>query len=607
MLAALVVLAVAATGDADAPDSVTYWLDEIVVTATRSATPVTRVPVSVSVVTAQDIRSSNARSFADLLEELPGVSVQRTGDFGRSDPIIRGLGDNGKRLLVLVDGRPEKMSLYGCTVTHTLPLGEVEKVEVVRNALSYLYGSDAMGGVINILSARPTAPLELGVRLLYGTYDTQTYQVHHGAAKPGFSYLLTADHRSSDGHVSNSAYKGTDLGVRLAAEPRDNLSLKLGGKWFDGRKHEPPPRGAEGPWEDVWNDYVRYGADAAADWNVGSAMVQAQAFFTGGEHQFSDGWHSRDWTVESRTELHRSLPGDGQLLVGLSGRRQWGERLGASPWDGSRSEAAGYVHAALPASHSSQATVGLRYAADSEGNTALAPAFAALWRASRRLTLRAAATTGFRFPQLADLYLLPPSNPALDPEQSLDMELGARVSLGRGATALEAAVFRRELWDLIETVPYEGAPPWRFENEGRATLRGLEGAIRSRPLSWLEAALSYTHLDPGFRTTGRVRDRASLRLRAETVRWDCSLGASRVWGAYAANDRKEKLPDYLLVDVKGTVRICSGVDGFLAIDNLLNEDYLVYAALPGSGAGAYEMPGRRFTVGLTLDYPSQGR
>jgi vitamin B12 transporter len=602
MTAVAVALALAAGTSPDPPDSVAYWLDEIVVTATRSARPIARIPVSVSAITAREIRSSNARSFADLLERLPGVSIQRTGEFGRSDPIIRGLGDNGKRLLVMVDGRPEKMALFGCTVTHTLPLGRVERVEVVRSALSHLYGSDAMGGVVNIVTAKPTSPVEVGIRSVYGTYATQIYQLNHGGARPGFSYLVMADHRSSDGHVDNSAYRGTDLGTRVEVEPRTDVSIKLGGKWFDGRKYEPPPRGQDGAWNNVWNDYTRYGADASADWSVGRVIVQAHAFYTGGEHRFSDGWHSTDRTLESRAELRRSLSGEGEVLVGLFAKHQWGERLGASPWDGGRSEAAGYVQAELPTGQTSRATLGLRYAGDSEGNAALAPALAAVWRASRRLSLRAATTTGFRFPQLTDLYLFPLSNPALDPERSLDIELGATARLGH-ATSLEGVIFQRELWDLIETVPYPGTPPSRYANEGRGTFRGFEATVRSRVRYWLEAALTYTNLDPGAATRGRVKNTAHLSILAGTVSRNLRLSVSQAWGAFAENDEREKLPDYLLIGAKGTVRLGWGAEAFVAVDNLLDRDYLVYAALPGSGAGAYEMPGRRFTAGIGLDYP----
>ncbi len=592
------------TGEAgtEPPDSVAYWLNEIVVTATRSSRPISRIPVSVSVITDEEIRSSNARSFADLLEHLPGISVQRTGEFGRSDPIVRGLGDNGKRLLVLVDGRPEKMAIFGCTVTHTLPLGNVERVEVVRTALSHLYGSEAMGGVINILSSRPRSPLELRLQALYGTDDTQIYQVTHGGARHGLSYSLTADHRSSSGHVPNSSYEGTDLGARVDLVPEPDLLVHLGGKWFNGRKDEPTPRGQENTIAEAWNNYLRYAGDASADWDLGNALIQTNAYLTAGEHEFSDGWHSEDRTLGLRAEVRGEVARRAEVLAGFSAKRQWGERLGDAPWDGDRSEAAVYIHAEHPASTTSTTTLGLRYAVDSEGNAALSPAVAALWRATHMLSFRGSMTGGFRFPQLSDLHLLPLSNPDLTPERSLDLEVGATARLGRGST-VQAALFQRELWDLIEAVPYSGSPPSRFANQGRATFRGFEATVRSRLSSWIEAAVAYTHLDPGSHTKGRVRNKADLRLRVETTYWDCSLTGSQVWGAYAGTDAEKRLPDYLLVSLKTTTRIGWAVEGFFALDNVLDEDYFVYAELPGSGAGAYRMPGRRFTVGLGLDLP----
>ncbi len=604
MLAAALLLLFSMGSSLNPPDSVAYWLDEIVVTATRSARPVSRIPVSVSAITAHEIRSSNARSFADLLEGLPGISVQRTGEFGRSDPIIRGLGDNGKRLLVLVDGRPEKMALFGCTVTHTLPLGKVDRVEVVRNALSHLYGSDAMGGVVNIVTAKPKSPLEAGVRSVFGSHGTQIHQLNHGGARAGFSYLLTADRRSSDGHVAHSSYRGTDLAARFEAQPRADLTVRLGGKWFDGLKHEPPPRGADGAWTEVWNDYTRYGADASADWNRGTSLIQTQLFVTGGEHRFSDGWHSVDRTLEGRAELRNNVRRGGEILVGFSARNQQGERLSDTPWDGGRSEAAAYVQAELPVSRVAQATLGVRYAGDSEGNAALAPAGGLLWKVSSGLRFRAAATTGFRFPQLTDLYLFPPSNPDLRPERSLDVELGVTARLGHGAS-VEGVVFQRELWHLIETVPWSGTPPWRYMNEGRGTLRGFEATARGRLRSWLEARLAYTSLDPGVLTRGRIRNAADLSVVIGTVSRNLSLSASQSWGAYAENGGRERLPDYLLIGAQATAALAWGIETFLAVDNLLDTDYLVYAALPGTGAGAYEMPGRRFTLGVRLDYPTR--
>jgi iron complex outermembrane receptor protein len=121
-----------------------YSLDEIVVSATRVERAIKDLSATISVVTRQDIEASNTKSCTDVLNSLPGVFVNKTGDFGRADVDIRGLGDRGRSVMVLTDGRPVKMGLYGCTVTHTLPLDNVERIEVVRGPASVLYGSDAI-------------------------------------------------------------------------------------------------------------------------------------------------------------------------------------------------------------------------------------------------------------------------------------------------------------------------------------------------------------------------------------------------------------------------------------------------------------------------------
>jgi len=104
---------------------------------------------------ATDILSIRPLNALGALTHLPGIFSHRTGDFGRRDVEIRGIGQRGVRLAVLVDGRPEKMGIFNCSVTHSFPLDNVERIEVVRGPSSVLFGPDAMGGVVNIITRRP--------------------------------------------------------------------------------------------------------------------------------------------------------------------------------------------------------------------------------------------------------------------------------------------------------------------------------------------------------------------------------------------------------------------------------------------------------------------
>ena len=158
-----------------------YAIDEVVITASRLAVPYTNLPFSAEVLTAKDIAVSDANSPTDAAAGLPGVFVQKTGDFGRSDIAIRGLGNNGRQVMVLMDGHPVKMGLFGCTITHALPLSGVEQVEVIKAPASVLYGSDALGGVLNIVTSPPPGDLTLRASTTYGTHSTWKANLFHGA------------------------------------------------------------------------------------------------------------------------------------------------------------------------------------------------------------------------------------------------------------------------------------------------------------------------------------------------------------------------------------------------------------------------------------------
>ena len=114
--------------------------EEVVVTATMTRKAVKDCSASVSVITPQAVEAIPASNALNLLGQFPGVFVRRTGDFGRADIDIRGLGNRGRRIAVLVNGRPEKMGLFGCVVSHAFPLDNVERIELVRGPASVLYG-----------------------------------------------------------------------------------------------------------------------------------------------------------------------------------------------------------------------------------------------------------------------------------------------------------------------------------------------------------------------------------------------------------------------------------------------------------------------------------
>ena len=178
-------------------------LEEIVVTATRTERLLKDVPASVTLITKEDIEKTSARYVDDILRDVVGVEVRRAR--GISSPCthlrLRGFA-HPRSTLILRDGMPVNRIACGGMKWNEFPLGIVDRVEVVRGAASSIYGSSAMGGVINIITRKPEKkPISIGADLTYGTYNTWNGGINlSGSLMDRFGYLLYYNHLETDGY-----------------------------------------------------------------------------------------------------------------------------------------------------------------------------------------------------------------------------------------------------------------------------------------------------------------------------------------------------------------------------------------------------------------------
>jgi outer membrane cobalamin receptor len=581
-------------------------VDEVVVTAERVRHPVRDVAASVSVLTAADLARTTARTATAALASLPGVFVQKTGAFGRSDIDIRGVGDRGCRVQVLVDGRPEKMPIYGCVVTHTLPLNNVERIEVVRGPLSVLYGSDAMAGVVNIVTRRADKPLELGTRLDYGSYNTRHLVASAGLKQGRFDALLSGDKAMSDGHLPNSQYNGNDVSLRAGYDFSSAFQLDFTGKYFDGVKHEP--KRSTDPDTFVatgWNHYQRGGLDLTGTLGSEAFGGFAKVYRTFGEHIFdpTDGWHSTDFTNGVTLHGHRRFDFGNLVQAGVEGSQLSGTWIKSDTnkptW--TRMQAGVFVQdeqAVGPVT----ANAGLRLNYDDIGGPALCPKVGLVGRIPSGTTVRASVNRGFRFAPLNYTSVFPPKNESLKPEVSWNYEVGANQQIVPGLNA-DAAAFILKGEDLIETAFVPGrVPPVQFQNKGSFTFKGVEAAIELRRGPW-RSAISYTLTDFGSNTRARAGSKLNLSAGATLAKLDLDASFQRVARYYAADSSRSPIPAYYTVDLRAGYPVLAWLGVLASVENLFNRQYDTYADLPGTQAGLYRMPGRSFTVGLKLEKP----
>jgi len=583
-----------------------YTLGEIVVSATRVERAVRDLSATVSVVTREDIEAENTNSCTDILGSLPGVFVNKTGDFGRADVDIRGLGDRGRSVMVLTDGRPVKMGLYGCTVTHTLPLNNVERIEVVRGPASVLYGSDAMGGVINIITRRAEFGFQSDLTSSYGSYSTRHLRLRHGGAPGRVNYYLTGDWRTSDGHLPNSAYEGSDGTVRLGYQLTDRWEAAISAKYYDGRKEEPQldPRDVNyspAP-ADAWNEYRRGSVELSLRGRMGRWEGVLMGYRNFGDHLFSDGWDSEDVTHGGILHMTGPVAPGNTLTLGLDARQQGGQVFTpafAGKWD--KTEVAVFAHDEQVFLARFIFTLGARYHHDELAGGEFCPQAGLVYHMDEKTIFRGLVNKGFRAPQINELYIFPPHNEDLEAERVWNYEVGVNRILWPGV-ALDLAAYRMDGTNLIETAANDSPPPmFLFKNIGEFRFQGLEAGLEIKPAGGIQARLGYTYLDPGERTTGRPGDKVDISARWAWKGFQLSTTGQYVTRYYAADQSRQRIPDSFIWDLKGSYQIISGVRVFIAVDNVTDDTYAVYANLPGSAAGLYTMPRRRATAGLVFE------
>lgn len=573
---------------------------ELTVTAAPFRKAVQDFSVSVSIMDETDILSLRPFNALGALTCLPGIFADRTGDFGRTDIEIRGIGYRGVRLAILVDGRPEKMGIFGCAVTHAFPLDNVERIEVVRGPSSVLFGPDAMAGVINIITRRPAEGFRTDLTAAYGAYDTASLNLRHGAKLGKFDYYFTLDRTTSDGHVPHSSYRGTSFTGRTGLELGSGLSLSLQSKYFDGLKNEPGPLSL--PDLVSWNRYKRGSVNLCLDGRWKSFDLSLMVYTDFGHNIFSDGWNSRDHYDGALAKMNVKLSPTNNLAFGVDSRFLGGKSYNSPEGSWDKNDIAAYVYDELVLGRRWILSGGIRADKDSQFGWEGCPQAGVVFKLDDATSLRLSASKAFRAPAISELYLFPSSNPDLQPERLWNFEFGIDQSLGRDIL-LKAAVFSTQGTNLIELAANPGSfPPYEYQNTGKFTFKGVEIGLQLFPSRPFSAELSYSYLDTGGLTKGRPGSKIDADIRWRFARVQTFLNAQRVSDYYAGDGKMLPIPSYFVVNGRVEFSILPGYGIFAEVRNITAEDYLIYANLPGQAAGLYQMPGRNVHFGLRLGF-----
>jgi len=302
-LLSLITFAAASSLNAQKLTKDTLKIDEVIITGTPVKINRNNVPMSVSVVSNEQINENNESALLPTLSgRVPGLFVTERGvtGFGVSagsagQITIRGIGGNPTTgVLILIDGHPQFMGIMGHPLPDSYVASDVERVEVIRGPGSVLYGSNAMGGIINLITKKQNQEgMHGNARLMFGSYNTQKYMASGGLKKEKLSIFVSGNHDKTDGHRPNSEFKISNGYAKLGYELNEHLKMSADFSLAAFKSSDPGPdtiAAKKGETIDITRGYGAFTADN----DFGKVTGSAKFFYNFGEHNITDGFHSTD-------------------------------------------------------------------------------------------------------------------------------------------------------------------------------------------------------------------------------------------------------------------------------------------------------------------------
>jgi len=300
-------------------DEISIVMDEVVVTGTRTLQETRRIPANVTVIDREDIEESNAQNLPDLLRTKEGVVVRDLLGNGKTAEVdLRGFGETGLfNTLVLLDGRRLNAADQSGVDWAQIPLEQIERVEVVRGMGSVLYGDNAVGGVINIITKVPEKGFGFSAGGTIGSYSKHKERVSLTSGHEKIGVSLFGSYQSTDGYRKNNEYRVKDIGGNIVFNPTDRLRLDLSGSFHSGEYGMPgplseeefrdDPRATNDPLNEAEtnDEYVKTGLELDV---AGTGVLMADLSYRSRENESMFWSQSPVWESESEIDSIALIP-----------------------------------------------------------------------------------------------------------------------------------------------------------------------------------------------------------------------------------------------------------------------------------------------------------
>lgn len=587
-----------------------HQIDEVVVTGARHETDVRHLSQTVSVVGRTQIEHSLQPSLLPVLtEQVPGLFVTSRGVMGygvsngaAGSISLRGLSGGTARLMVLIDGHPQYAGIFGHPIADAYQSFLAERVEVLRGPASVLYGSNAMGGVINIVTRKMQEDgVNTHLHAGYGSYNTLETELTNRVRKGRFSSVVSGSYNRTDGHRDDMGFEQYGGYAKLGYEMTDHWNVRGDVNVTHFNASYPGPVSA--PLLDGDQRITRGMTSFALENRYEKTSGGLSFFYNWGDHWINDGYtpSAGESPQDARFNSHDYMTGislyqstqfftGNRITLGFDwfhyGGRAWneyvsGEKVGTTSdlVDKQEDELAGYIDFRQDFCSWLTFNAGLRVDHHSRVGTEWVPQAGLAFHLPQAMELKASVSKGFRYPILREMYMFPPQNPDLQPESMWNYELAFSQRLMEGQLYYGVNLFYINAKNLIQTLPNPHGSGMLNQNIGKIENTGVElqAAYRINRDWSVDGNYSYLHMAHPVIAAPEHKFYAGANF--SQGRWNVSTGLQYIAGLYTQT-APAVTEDFVLWNVRASFRATRWLNIWARGENLLAQRYEINAGYP---------------------------
>lgn len=563
-------------------------LEEVVVTATRVAEPVEETTSDVIVITAKEISRMNVEFVPDVLRKIPDLQLVQNGGVGRQATVFL-RGGSPSQTLVMIDGTKMNSPNVGSFDFSGISVDDIERIEIVKGPQSTIYGSEAMAGVINIITKKGEGKPRAEMSFEGGSFGTYKPAVTVSGSGDKFDYRVTGSYFKTTGisvakgGTELDGYNNATISGKFGFKPSEIFDVEITAKSYYDHADL-----------DDFDFFNRVAVDNPNSIQTGNHMLlSAKArllLFSKWEQVLTlstieDILRFRDPVVAFNNANIKSsvdtvdwqhniyLSDFYNITAGLEYRREKGVNEGN--FDRSSNDRAFYLNNRLRLfSESLILNAGLRYDDYDTFGSKTTYRVGALYNIkTASLRIKASYGTGFRAPSFNELFFPFYGNTNLKPEETKAWEVGIEKDLLKDRVMASVTYFDQRYTDLIDTDP----ATFTAANISNAKVKGVEISTSLKVTEAINVRAGYVHLDPKNEDTGErlpLRPENKVIVSADFATGPLSLSANYTFtGERSDSSSLRTLSSYSLVNLSGNYRITKWLTAFARVDNLFDAHY----------------------------------